>query len=301
MRDRFVRRPRRPRRRTVLTVLALVVAVPIVVVLEAVWAITRPRLPADPGFEVSMLVGEQQPGAPLTMHVLGDSTVAGVGVTRSRDAMPVQIAQRVSDELRRPVQLVGHGVSGAVTSDVLDQLEDVPSEGVDVLVIEIGSNDVTHRTRLDDVSSGTRRMLEQATERSPVVVFGSSGKLNTPNFLQPLRWIIMQRATAVRARQERVARTFDVEFVNVAEEVAPEFERIGPSSNSSDGFHPSRRATPHGRGPSPIAWCRQSGRTVQKPPVPEAPMRTCTRCDRIASQPACCVQIQLQPVVYGYT
>jgi lysophospholipase L1-like esterase len=72
-----------------------------------------------------------------------------------------------------------------------------------------------------------------------VVVLGSSGKLDTPNFLQPLRWLVMWRATAVRARQERVARTFDVEFVDVAEEVAPEFARIGPSANSSDDFHPS--------------------------------------------------------------
>ncbi len=229
------------RRRFVLAALLLVLAVPVIVLLEAVWAVTRPRLPADPGFEVSMTVGEDQPGSRLTLHVLGDSTVAGVGVERARDSMPVQIAQRVSEKLQRPVELVGHGVSGAVTRDVLDQLEDVPRTGVDAIVIEIGSNDVTHVTSLDDVESGTRRMLELARDRSGIVVFGSSGKLNTPNFLQPLRWIVMQRATAVRGRQERVAREFDVEFVDVAKEVAPEFERIGPSSNSSDGFHPSAK------------------------------------------------------------
>lgn len=233
--------PERSRRRVVVTVVLLVVAVPVIVVLEAIWAITRPRLDADPGFEVSMTVGEDRPGTPLSMHVLGDSTVAGVGVDRARDTMPVQLAQRVSDELERPVELVGHGVSGAVTHDVLDQLDDVPPTGVDVLVIEIGSNDVTHRTSLADVESGTRRMLERATARSPIVVFGSSGKLDTPNFLQPLRWIVMWRATAVRARQERVAEEFPVSFVDIAKEVAPEFERIGPSANSSDDFHPSAK------------------------------------------------------------
>lgn len=232
-------RPRR--RRLILTIALLALAVPVVVLLEAAWAITRPRLPADPGFEVSMTVGATRPGTPLVLHVLGDSTVAGVGVERARDSMPVRLAQQVSDELDRPVELVGHGVSGAVTSDVLEQLDDVPDSGVDVIVIEVGSNDVTHRTRLDDLEADTRRMLEAAQDRSAIVVLGSSGKLNTPNFLQPLRWIVMQRATAVRTRQERAARDLDVEFVDVAEEVAPEFERIGPSSNSSDGFHPSEK------------------------------------------------------------
>lgn len=229
------------RRRVILTLVLFVIAVPVVLVLEAAWAITRPRLPADPGFEVSRTVGEERPGTPLVLHVLGDSTVAGVGVDRATDSLPVQIARKVSGELERPVQLVGHGVSGAVTADVHAQVADVPRLGVDVVVIEIGSNDVTHRTGLDDLEADTRRMLADAKERAPIVVLGSSGKLNTPNFLQPLRRVVMWRATAVRGRQERVARDLDVAFVNVALEVAPEFERIGPSSNSSDGFHPSAK------------------------------------------------------------
>ncbi len=235
-------RPRpRPRRRVWLTVVLLVLAVPVVLVLEAAWAITRPRLADDPGFEVSMTVGAERPGTPLVLHALGDSTIAGVGVDRARDSLPVQVAMMVSEQLDRPVELVGHGVSGAVTADIDAQLDDVPSRGVDVLVIEVGSNDVTHRTSLDDVESETRAMLERARELSPIVVLGSAGKLNTPNFRQPLRQVVMWRANAVRARQERVARDIDVEYVDVKQEVAPAFERIGPSSNSSDGFHPSAK------------------------------------------------------------
>lgn len=228
-------------RRFILAALLLVMAVPVVVLLEAAWAITRPRLAADPAFEVSMTIGEDRPGAALSLHVLGDSTVAGVGVERAADSMPAQIARRVSDELERPVELVGHGVTGAVTRDVLEQLDDVPRSGVDAIVIEVGSNDVTHCTSLDDVERDTRRMLEKAQGRSPIVVLGSSGKLNTPNFLQPLRWLVVKRATAVRGRQERVARDLDVGYVDVAKEVAPEFARIGPSANSADGFHPSAK------------------------------------------------------------
>ena len=235
-------RHRSGRRRVFVAVALLVLAVPVVLVLEAAWAISRPRLSHDPGFDVSTTIGEERPGTPLVLHALGDSTIAGIGVDEASESLPQQVASKVSDALDRPVRLVGHGVSGAVTSDILDQVDDVPREGVDVIVIEVGSNDVTHRTKLDDLEADTRRMLEDATARSPIVVFGSSGKLNTPNFLQPLRWVVMWRASAVRGRQERIAREHDeVSFVNVAEEVAPEFERIGPSSNSSDGFHPSAK------------------------------------------------------------
>lgn len=232
--------PRRSRNRTTLASLLLVAALmPVIVALEAFWALTRPRLDPDPGFEVATTVGENFPGEPLVVHVLGDSTIAGVGVDRAEDSLGVRVAARASEQLARPIRVIGHGVSGATTDDVVEQLANVPIKGVDAIVIEVGSNDVTHRHRLHQVESDTREMLAFAIDRAPVVVFGSSGKLNTPNFHQPLRWIVTKRATAVRSRQAQVARGAGVRFVNIAREVAPAFERIGDDVNSSDRFHPS--------------------------------------------------------------
>lgn len=228
----------RPRRTIALVLLALAI-LPVVVALQAAWAITRPRLDATPDFDLAMTVGDDRAGETLVVHVLGDSTVAGVGADRAEETLPAQVAIQASSELDRPIRVVAHGVTGARTIDAVDQLEKVPGEGVDAIVIEIGSNDVTHLTSLEDVEEQTRELLERARERAPIVVLGSAGKLNTPNFHQPLRWLVMARATAVRERQREVARDLGVPFMDVAKEVSPAFEEIGPQANSSDEFHPS--------------------------------------------------------------
>lgn len=233
------RTPRQRRRRTIALVLLALAILPVILALQAAWAITRPRLDDTPDFDLTMTVGDDRAGQTLVVHVLGDSTVAGVGADRAKETLPAQVAIQASRQLDRPIRLAAHGVTGARTTDAIDQLQEVPDNGVDAIVIEIGSNDVTHFTSLDDVEEQTRELLEGARERAPIVILGSAGKLNTPNFQLPLRWVVMARATAVRERQGAVARDMGVPFMDVAREVSPAFERIGPEANSSDEFHPS--------------------------------------------------------------
>lgn len=224
--------PRRPAR---LVLAALAVAIGVLVV-EVVLVLQRDYI-TRPEFEVEFVTGGC--GPPLRMAVLGDSLVAGLGASDERRSLPGQVAIKVSAATGRSVSVTGFGVSGAVTGDVLSrQLPEVASQAFDVIVIEIGSNDVTHRTSLRRVERQTRLMLKRARARAPIVVLGSSGRLNTPNFLPPLRQIVMARATSVRARQVRIARDLDVPVVDVAREISPTYDRTAGSS-SRDAFHPS--------------------------------------------------------------
>jgi len=52
-------------------------------------------------------------GRPLELVALGDSAMAGVGVDRLADTLPVLIADRVAAATGRPVHVVSHGRSGA--------------------------------------------------------------------------------------------------------------------------------------------------------------------------------------------
>ena len=237
--DRSRRERRSRRRRWLLGGAVLVLLLPVVVALEIAWVLSRPRLETDPPFRVDAVVGADRPGATFELRVLGDSTVAGVGVERAEETLPYQVAELVSERLGRPVHVVGHGVSGAITADVPGQLEDVPTGGVDAILVEVGSNDVLRRRTLNEVEDDTERVLDAAFARAPVVVLASAGKLNTPNFLQPLRSIITSRSTRVRGRQQLVAERRGAGFVDVAREVAPLFERAGDDANASDRFHPS--------------------------------------------------------------
>lgn len=191
----------------------------------------------EPEFDVEFTVPGCRPT--VRMAVLGDSTVAGVGATSERDSLPGQVARKVAVKTGRSVAVTGFGVSGARTRDVLrEQLPQIERGAFDVIVIEVGSNDVTHGTRLGALERDTREMLEMALSRADVVVLGSSGRLNSPNFPQPLRQIVMARATSVRARQADVARDLGVPIVDIAREVSPIYDRT-PGANSRDLFHPS--------------------------------------------------------------
>jgi lysophospholipase L1-like esterase len=164
---------------------------------ELLYAISRERLP-NPDYEVDVRAGADLPGDEFTVAIFGDSTVAGVGADSAEQTLGGYVAQQLSRELGRPVRVVGSGVSGARTRDVLGQLKRYRGASPDAVIIEIGSNDATHWTGLDTVERHTRAVLEHSQSMSDIVVLGSAGKLNTPNFLPPLRQLMMARATSVR-------------------------------------------------------------------------------------------------------
>ncbi|MCW2928456.1 MAG: hydrolase family protein [Thermoleophilia bacterium] len=230
---------RRPLLRLLASLLILGVLGAAVLAYEVRHALSQPRLPEDPGFDVDVRVGTDRPGPTLELVVLGDSLVAGVGATSAARSLVGRIASRASEDLGQPVHAVGFGVSGAVTREVIDeQLEQVP-DGVDAIVIEVGSNDVTHRTPSGAFRRDAERLLREATALAPVVVLGSAGELRSPLFQQPLRAIITRRATQLREIQREVAADVDVPFMNVVEEVSPAYNDARPRSSSSDRFHPS--------------------------------------------------------------
>lgn len=230
-------------RRRVLVLLlappALLVGLVAVVLVEAQLVRSREFAP-DPGFEIDLTVGREQPGAPLEFAMFGDSTVAGLGVDEVEETLPVQVATRISQALERPVRVRGFGVSGAVTADVVREQLPRLEEDVDVIAFEIGSNDVTHLTSLGELRRATRRMLEMASERAPVVVLGGSGRLDGEVFPRPLRDLTAWRARAVRAAQADVGASMrKVAYVDVGgDAIAGEYART-PGADSEDDFHPS--------------------------------------------------------------
>ena len=223
---------------------ALVVAFVALLGIEAAIATRREYAPDDPGYLVE---GRAQPSAagenanPLRMVMLGDSTVAGLGSPTAKESLALLTAQRVADQLGRSVDVRGLGVSGARTVDVRDeQLPQLVRGDTDVVVIVIGSNDVTHLTppwRFDDL---TRSMLASARESGVPVVLGGIPLFGGATALaQPLRWVVDRNAALLRGVQRRAAAHVEgVTFVNIATEASPRFDGV-PEAMSPDGFHPA--------------------------------------------------------------
>jgi lysophospholipase L1-like esterase len=218
---------------------ALVAAGVVLVVGEIVAARGRTYL-VDVPFTVERTVGRASGDhRPLELQVLGDSTAAGVGTERARDALPSLLAERVARSTGRAVNVVGHGSSGARTGDLVDgQIPRV--RGADVVVIVIGSNDVIHATDPRSMRQRTADMLDQATANgAPVVLGGIPRFYGVGALAEPLRSIVDGYAAVLRDVQREVAAKYGrVTFVDIAALASPRFLGV-PESMSSDEFHPS--------------------------------------------------------------
>lgn len=200
---------------------------------------TRREYFETPDYRVEATVGDG--GRPIEMVMLGDSTVAGLGAEKVEDSLAIQTAQRVADRTGRQVHVRGRGVSGAVTADVRDEQVPRIDAPVDVVVIVIGSNDVTHLTppwRFDDL---TRSMLVEAQRQAPgaavvlggIPLFGEATAL-----LEPLRSVVDAYAAVLRRVQRTTASSLPgATYVDIATLASPRFVGV-EGAMSVDGFHP---------------------------------------------------------------
>lgn len=176
------------------------------------------------------------------LWVLGDSTAAGVGATTEDQALPVQIAERVALGSGRTVHVTGLGVSGAQTRTVLtDQVPQLPTEGVDAVVVVVGSNNVTHVTLPWTIREQTRELVRGVHRRTgaPVVVGGIPRFAGVGALAQPLRGIVDRYAGILRTPQEQAVDSLDfATFVDISTLASPRFIGV-PEAMSSDDFHPS--------------------------------------------------------------
>jgi lysophospholipase L1-like esterase len=209
---------------------------------QALLAVRGEYEPDDPGYVVEATVGPELAAElePLRLAVLGDSTVAGLGAPTAEGALPSLVADRVAESLGRPVAVRGYGVSGARTADLLGgQLPDVVGFAPDVVVVVIGSNDVTHLTPPWRMRAELTALLDAIDEDLgvPVVLGGIPLFGEATALARPLRDVVGAYAAVLRPVQRSVAAELGVTYVEIAREASPRFVGV-PDAMSRDGFHP---------------------------------------------------------------
>lgn len=213
-------------------------------------------LPGHPGFYVNHVVQPRDRAtnaAPLRLAVLGDSTVAGVGVERAEESLPYQLAQRLADRESRPIHVVSYGWAGARVADLpRDQLpraleplrrsESVPFlPRAEFIAVVIGSNDATHNTAPRRYRADLRATLQGIRAAAPdarVVLAGIPRFRGALRAVEPLITLADLYARLLRPISRAEASRADAAYADLAAEVPP---RIGRDTAflSTDGFHPS--------------------------------------------------------------
>jgi lysophospholipase L1-like esterase len=176
----------------------------------------------------------------LTVGLLGDSSAAGLGVQEAWQTPGVLLASGLAEAADRPVRLVTAARVGARSTHLLDQIDKVRPHHPDVVVIMIGANDVTSRTRPSEAVQHLGRAVRQLREEGAEVVVCTCPDLGTVEPIrQPLRLV-----ARVWSRQLAAAQTIAVveaggRTVSLGDVLGPEFAARPKEMFSADRFHPS--------------------------------------------------------------
>ena len=176
---------------------------------------------------------------PLHLAVLGDSSAAGLGCDDAAQTPGALLAGLLARDLNRRVLLDVQAVTGARAKDLDIQVQRAQRNPVDVAVIMIGANDVTHRTPPPVAVRALARAIATLQEGGAAVVVGTCPDLGSvAPLLQPLR-----KLARVRSRQMAQAQTVTVVehgaiAISMGDLLGHEFAR-DPQLWGPDRFHPS--------------------------------------------------------------
>jgi lysophospholipase L1-like esterase len=186
------------------------------------------------------LYGAEQPGSPITLAVLGDSSAAGYGVVFPRETPGALLATGLAALAGCPVRLVCHAVVGARSAGLPGQTDAVLPERPDVTVIMIGGNDVTQRVRAQDAVRALDQVVRRLRAAGSEVVVGTCPDLGTIRPIQPpLRWIARRSSRILAAAQTIAVVEAGGRSVSLGDLLGPEFLAKPREMFAADRFHPS--------------------------------------------------------------
>jgi len=185
-----------------------------------------------------------------TLHylVLGDSTAVAEGGSYEQ-GIAVETAGHLSGGAGgarggRGVELTNVGVSGARVHDVLtEQLPRADLAHADVVLLDVGANDVTHLTRSGAVARDFERIVKtllQANCKMKIVVTGSPDMSTPPRIPRLLRGLAGVRSRAINRIAKDLVKRHELTFAPIAERTGPLFAR-DRTLFSADRFHPNDR------------------------------------------------------------
>ena len=176
---------------------------------------------------------------PLRLAMLGDSSAAGLGVDDSAQTPGALLAGMLARDLHRRVELDLQAVTGARSKDLDIQVQRVLRHPVDIAVIMIGANDVTHRVPAADASRALGRAIATLRASGVEVVVGTCPDLGSVKpLMQPLRRLARVRSRAMAQAQAVVAVEQGATAVSLGNLLGSEFAE-NPMMWSADRFHPS--------------------------------------------------------------
>ncbi len=190
--------------------------------------VPAPNIPREP-----LTKGQ---GKDLNYLVLGDSSAISQGSDYSQG-----VAVGTTDHLAQnySVTMTNLAVSGARTKDVLQKQLPQFKGNPDVVLLLIGSNDVTHLTSKSSIEQSLRDSIATLKDKNcnvKIIVSGSAQMGAIPRLPQPTRWLAGFRTTSVNKLFKQVSDQEKLTFAALAEKTGDTF-RGNLKLFAQDKFH----------------------------------------------------------------
>lgn len=179
-------------------------------------------------------------GPSLRLVLLGDSSATGLGCDTPAQTPGALLAGSIARELQRRVRLDVHAVVGGRSADLANQIARAQADGpIDVAVIMVGANDVTHRVLPGEACHALGLAVKTLRAAGTTVVVGTCPDLGTVKpLLEPLRSLAAYWSRKLAAAQAVVVTENDGIAVSLGTLLAEEFN-THPHLWGPDQFHPS--------------------------------------------------------------
>ena len=171
-----------------------------------------------------------------TLLVLGDSTGVGIGALKPEDSVPGRLAQ-----LMNATYVENRAVSGAVAADIKSQWSGAQLTHYDVILFQVGANDIVKLHRPRKTAHTLLPLLEEAASRSERVIFITAGNVGAASAI-PFFMRTPYRLLSLRYYREfaKIAAQAGVTFINLYQPPQIDPFVAHPSKYlAADGFHPS--------------------------------------------------------------
>lgn len=192
------------------------------------------RLPVAEGDDRGV-ANNQATQTPIRLLVLGESTVAGVGVGRCEHALPARLAERLARQWRTRVTWQARGETGLRARQTSLWLVDEPGEMPwDLVVLVFGVNDVTALTSLKQWQCAMAALIDHFHSRAAQVICTAVPPMQNLTVLpQFLRHMLGWRASLLAHSLQTLCRCHDAVYCPL-----PSF--MPPDCLAEDGYHPSK-------------------------------------------------------------
>lgn len=190
--------------------------------------------PPDPRGSYGRYGGEQ-----LRLVMLGDSGATGLGAGSPAHTPGALLAGGVARDLKRRVVLDVVAAVGARSSDLEAQVTKALEQKVDLAVVMVGTNDVTHGIGPGPAARDLGRAVARLRQAGALVVVGTCPDLGAVKpLLQPLRTVASHLSRRMAAAQAVAVVDNDGIAVSLGTMLTKDFSEHAHLW-SADRFHPS--------------------------------------------------------------